>query len=361
MDRSVERMLIIHQGALGDFLCCLPAMACVRSAFPQANMTLMGYPRVLDLVDNRYYANTVVSMDSADMAFLYQDGQEHPPALRDFLCTFQLIVVIGLNRDPFIRNLRTIGKAQVVVVPPFPPEADAVHMVDHLLGLPRRLGLTVHQDIPRLYLLEGDRLAAMAFFEDHSISADAVLVAIHPGSGSRVKTWPIEKFLELADRLVSTHDAQILFIAGPADVEIKHAFLRTKGPKPPVILDNLPLPQLGAILERCRVFVGNDSGITHMAAAIGVPVVAIFGPSDPARWAPRGREVDLIRRAVPCSPCERQIMSSCSHRRCLRDISVDEVCNAVQRIIKRQGHGPFYVEDRQSMSRERLEAIGILQ
>lgn len=360
MDRTVERVLIIHQGALGDFICCLPALACVRRALPHAHVTLMGYPRILQVVENRYYADAVVSVDGADMALLYQGGAEHPSALRDLFGTFQLIGVIGLNRNPFVQNLRKISRARVVVIPPFPPEGTALHMVDHLLSLPRRLGVPVHRDVPRLHLLDRDRVVAGAFLGNHGIGPDAFLIAIHPGSGGRGKTWPAERFLGLADALVATHDAQILFIVGPGEGQIKQEFLKTPRSKLPLIVDGLPLPHLGAILERCCVFIGNDSGVTHMAAAIGVPVVAIFGPSDPVRWAPKGREISLIRRAVPCAPCERQTMSRCRLRRCLLEISVDEVAQAVHRIIAKRGGGPVDAGLRQSVSWNRLQAAGAL-
>jgi len=217
-------------------------------------------------------------------------------------------------------------------------------MVDHLLSLPRSLGLPVHGGIPRLHLLERDRDAAGVFLGDHGITRDAFLIAIHPGSGSRAKTWPLERFLDLADDLAGEYQARILFIVGPAEEEIKHKVLRNRGGMCPVILDGLPLPHLGAILERCRVFIGNDSGITHMAAAVGVPVVAIFGPSDPAIWAPRGTEISLILGAVSCSPCGRETMPRCRPGRCLLEISMDEVLHAVNRVIRNRGEKEYYPE-----------------
>lgn len=343
MDRSLERILIIHQGALGDFICCLPALACLRMALPHAHTTLMGYPRILAVAENRYYADTVVSVDSADMALLYQEGREPPIRLRDFFRTFHLIGVIGWNKNPFVQNLREISRARVLVIPPFPPQGKAVHMVDHLLSLPRGLGLPVHRDVPKLYLLDRDRDTGSAFLKNHGIDPDAFLIAIHPGSGSRAKTWPVGRFLNLADTLVGAYQAQILFIMGPGDERIKQELRRTMGSKHPVILDGLSLPHVGAILERCSVFIGNDSGITHMAAAVGAPVVAIFGPSDPIRWAPRGRKVNMVRKAVPCSPCEQQTLSHCQLRRCLLEISVDEVCHAVDDIIEKRGKGSAIV------------------
>ncbi len=360
LDRSIEKILIIHQGALGDFICCLPALACLRRAFPDAHLTLMGYPRVLEVVRNRYYADAIVSVDRADIALLYQGGHEYPPSLRDFLRRFQLIGAVSSNRNPFAENLRKISRGRVVVIPPFPPQGKAFHMVDHLLSLPRGLGVPVHTDRPRLYLQNRDREKGEAFLKDRGIEPDALLIAIHPGSGSRAKTWPPERFLELAETLVADHQAKMLWIMGPGEEDTKEEFLRTHGSKGPVILDGLSLPHVGAILERCSVFIGNDSGITHMAAALGVPVVAIFGPSDPIRWGPRGGEVSLIRRAVPCSPCDRPTMFQCPFRRCLMEISVEEICRAVCRIIGKRGKGPCRAEARRFLLQQNLRATSAL-
>ena len=359
--RSTRKILIIHQGALGDFICCLPALACLREAFPGVHLTIMGYRRVLELVDNRYYADAIVSVDSADMALLYQERQQDPPDLRAFFETFELIGLIGLNRSPFVENLRRISKERVVVIPPFPSRGKSIHMVDHLMSLPRCLGLPIHATVPRLYLLDRDRDVAAMFLKGHDIDPEAFLVGIHPGSGSHAKTWPVERFLDLAHSFVEAYGAEVFFVIGPAEEKIREKLQQlTLGSKRPVVLDDLPLPHLGAILERCRVFVGNDSGISHLAAAIGLPVVAIFGPTDPVRWAPVGREVSLIRTALPCSPCERRTMSRCTLRRCLLGVSVDEVGRAVDQIIKKRDERPAFHRECPSIPREKLGVIGAL-
>ncbi len=330
----IKRILIIHQGALGDFITCLPALGCLRRAFADIHMALMGYPRVLELVRNRYYADAVLPVDRAEVALLYRETGDYPNSLTEFLGTFQLIGVIGLNRYPFIRNLREISNARVVVIPPFPPDGEAVHMVDHLLSLPRHVGVPVHVESPRLVLSEEDRKGAADFLRHQGVVPDRPLIAVHPGSGSTAKAWPPARFIDLAEKLVSTYSAHILFVVGPGEENIKKKLLRPLGQKPPIILDSLPLPHLGAILARCRIFVGNDSGITHMAAAVGTPVVALFGPTDPVRWAPRGRDVGVIRGRVSCSPCDRETMSICTSRLCLTEISVDDVHQEVTRRIR---------------------------
>jgi len=187
-----------------------------------------------------------------------------------------------------------------------------------------------------LYLLDSDRDRAVKVLAKHGAASDDLLVAIHPGSGSRAKNWPVANFLDLASDLVEAYKAQILFVVGPGEEGIKQDLLRPVRSKRLVILDSLPLPVLGAILERCCGFVGNDSGITHMAAAVGIPVVTIFGPSDPGRWAPKGEKVSLVRRGLSCSPCGREFMSRCESRQCLSEISVDHVYRALTRVIEKR-------------------------
>ena len=337
----IEKMLIVHQGAIGDFICCLPALRCFRRALPSVHITLLGYPTVLEIALKRYYANAVLSVDRADMAFLYQEKRELSTALRRLFEGFQRIGVFGHKESPLIRNLVKLMGSAVVAIPPFPPPGRRIHMVEHALSLPRAMGFSVRREPPRLHLLAKDRHEATAFLRGHGVTTDGLVITIHPGSGSRGKMWPLDRFLALADALTAAHEAQILFVLGPGEEGIKGLFLKMIRRKAPVVLDSLPLPLLGAILERSHVFVGNDSGISHMAAAVDVPVVALFGPTDTAVWVPLGRKVTLIQRSLPCSPCNRKTMARCDHRDCLLGISVNEVFWAVSRVIKRRDKRPF--------------------
>lgn len=360
MDHAIRRILVIHQGALGDFIAGLPALASIRRALSHAEVTLMGYPRLLELVLNRYYAQAIVSVDVAGLAYLYGDEGVDSCPLGDFFSSFDLIVVISQPQGAFVRNLRKIARGRVVPVPPFPSEGERVHMTDHLLSIPRCLEIPLDHSPPKLHLLETDRQGAACFLAGHGVHTDELLIAIHPGSGSLAKVWPVDRFLRLAESLASTEGTRILIILGPGEEEIREVFLGSLGPRPPVLLDHLPLLLLAALLERCHAYVGNDSGITHMAAASGVPVVALFGPTDPVRWAPRGRKVKLIRKAVACAPCHRETMWRCERRVCLLGISVEEVHGAVRSIIEESRESPRRGESRQwtlrgrSMAREAL-------
>jgi heptosyltransferase-2 len=128
---------------------------------------------------------------------------------------------------------------------------------------------------------------------------DAFL-AVHPGSGSRAKNWPLERFTETASRL--SPERPWLLVAGPAEEELD-------APPGARLARNLPLRTLGALLARAGLFLGNDSGISHLAAACGTRTLALFGPTDPAQWAPVGPAVRTLR----------------APRHDLGDLSVDEV------------------------------------
>ncbi|OGP69349.1 MAG: hypothetical protein A2170_01520 [Deltaproteobacteria bacterium RBG_13_53_10] len=104
------------------------------------------------------------------------------------------------------------------------------------------------------------------------------------------------------------------------------------GPLAPLFLKGLSLLELASVIDGSRLFVGNDSGITHMAAALGVSTVAIFGPSDPKVWSPRGKKVVLVRRKIACSPCSQENFFQCQNIECLKNVEVADVLAGISRL-----------------------------
>jgi ADP-heptose:LPS heptosyltransferase len=121
-------------------------------------------------------------------------------------------------------------------------------------------------------------------------------VAVHPGSGSAIKNWSVERLAALIEWLPSTVGASTLVLAGPADEDAVARLLAQLSTPPPLVRD-LPLPELAAVLQHADAYLGNDSGPTHLAAILGRPTLALFGPTDPALWAPRGPRVRVLRHA----------------------------------------------------------------
>lgn len=273
-------ILILRAGALGDFVLSLPALACVRARFPEARITLAGYPRIAVLAREAGLVDALDRVDRVLYAPLFADVPQPTPALCDFARRFDLAVVIW--RDPprrIARGLRAAGVPRTVHVEPIPEGGERTHSIPYMLRqLPYRGG-------GFRPAIEGRPL------EEHLPDGD--VLAIHPGSGGRGadRNWPPERFAEIANRR-----RPCVVVEGPADGEsVSHMLDACAPPKPPV-LRGLTVPQLAWVLQRANAYVGNDSGVTHLAAALGTRTVAVFGVTDEAIWRPAGRDVRLLKR-----------------------------------------------------------------
>ena len=335
----VQSVLVIHQGALGDFILALPALETVRKTFPDAKPVIMGYPRILELAEKRFYAEETLSIDRKGMASFFVREGSLDPALSQFFKKFDLIVVFGRDGEgAVVKNLRRVCGGRILHIHSFPPGDGKVHLTDHLLRQFARYGFPAFGSIPRLYLNEGDREWARGFWKGKGVTPDerSKIVILHPGSGSKKKVWPLGRFLNLAHVFQDHLGSRILVVLGPAEgPEVERAFEGVR-PTAPILAKGLTLLQLASVMEGCRFFIGNDSGISHLAAAIRLPTVAIFGPTDQKVWSPRGEKTFVISRGVRCSPCPQERLLRCKDFECLRGIEVGEVLEGVKRIGGRE-------------------------
>lgn len=163
---EVRSILIIHQGALGDFILALPTLMTLRKAFPKAKPVIMGYPRILELVEKRFYAEEIVSVDQKGMASFFVRGGDLDPSLSQFFSTFDVIVVFGKEAEgSIIANLRRVCEGQILHINSFPPWNERIHMVDHLLRELRRYHFSVEGRDPQLFLTGRIRLGGRSSVE----------------------------------------------------------------------------------------------------------------------------------------------------------------------------------------------------
>ena len=332
---EAQSVLVIHQGALGDFVLALPALETLRKVFPQAKSVMMGYPRILELVERRFYADDILSVDQKGMASFFAQEGSLDPALSQFFKRFDLVVVFGRDGEgTIIRNLKRVCEGRVLHVRSFPAWDEKVHLTDHLLRQIAQYGFPASRSIPKLYLKEEDRQWARDFWKNKGVTSEerSRVAILHPGSGSKKKVWPLNRFLDLAHRLQDDLGSKILIVLGPAEgPEVQKAF-EGIGSNMPVVAKELTLLQLASVMEGCRFFAGNDSGISHLAAAVGLPTVAIFGPTDQRVWSPRGEKTFVVSREVPCSPCPQERLIQCKDFECLRGIETEEVLKGLKQI-----------------------------
>jgi len=250
------RRLVIRPGAIGDFIVSLPALECLRTAYYEVWTAGPSVPLVR-------FADRARSIASTGLDLL--GIREPAPALLEALRGFDSIVSwYGANRAEFRDYVQNLN-LPFTFFPALPSEGGAVHAADFYLEQARALGICASDGIPRI--------TCPAERENFAV--------IHPFSGSARKNWPLEKFKTLAQQLERV--MPVSWCNGREDPPLENA----------VRIDDLY--ELACWLARARLYVGNDSGVTHLAAAVGTPVLALFGPTDPAVWAPRGPNVRIAR------------------------------------------------------------------
>nr|MBA3273286.1 glycosyltransferase family 9 protein [Chthoniobacterales bacterium] len=277
--------------AIGDFVLTLPAIKLLRDAYPQAQLEILGYKHIIALADRRFYADAVRSIEYGALASFFAKGAELPADLADYFASFDLVVSYLFDPDGiFETNLRRCGVEDILTgSPKVNPDAHAaIQLAQPML----ELGFCLRDPAAQLFLNPDDRAFGISALGSNATP----IVAVHPGSGSTNKNWPVEKWRMLAQLLLETGAAgSLLLIGGEAD-EQPLTVLREMLPRDVVtIAENLPLPQLAAMLEGCALFIGHDSGISHIAAAAEIPCLLLFGPTDPAVWAPTNASVRVLR------------------------------------------------------------------
>lgn len=285
------RLLVIRGGAIGDFILTLPAIALLREAFPDAHLEILGYQHIVALAAGRWYADGTRSIEYGPMAGFFVPRSELAPELMEYFASFQQVVSYLFDPDGFFEaNVRRAGVKNYLAA--YAKIDDSEHAARQLARPLQKMALYLEDHAAALHLTAADREFATDFLGE----TGHPIIAIHPGSGSARKNWPIEHWRELGSRLLAARPSpRVLLVGGEAD----HARLDTLAQAWPgaevMIARDLPLPSLAAVLERCCVFLGHDSGVSHLAAAVGTRCVLLFGPTDPEIWAPGNPQASIIQ------------------------------------------------------------------
>jgi heptosyltransferase III len=289
----MERILVIRGGAIGDFILTLPALQALREARPDAHIEILGYEHIAVLAENRFYAQTVRSIEYGPLARFFADKSELPAELADYFARFDLIISYLYDPDRvFEKNLRRCG-VQNLLCGPAKIVENAGHAARQLARPIEELGIEVLNLSEIIFPSMEDR----AFARDFIGTLPQPIVAIHPGSGSLQKNWPLENWIALFSENGEFSVGKcfsLVVISGEAD-NAQLGQLKVEWSSQNVrFAKNLPLPQLAAVVER-SVFIGHDSGISHLAAAAGANCILLFGPTNPDVWAPRNNNVQVLR------------------------------------------------------------------
>jgi ADP-heptose:LPS heptosyltransferase len=287
----MNRILVIRGGAIGDFILTLPALKALRDARPQVHIEILGYQHIAVLAENRFYAQAVRSIEYGRLGRFFARNSELPAELADYFASFDLVISYLYDPDGiFEDNLRRCGVENLICGPARIVER-AGHAARQLARSIEQQGIKVVDLAERIFPSIEDREFAREFLA----SVPRPIIAIHPGSGSHEKNWPLENWISLfsaGSRFANLE--RLLVISGEADKAQTDQLEREWKNRDVHFAKNLPLPRLAAVLERA-IFIGHDSGISHLAAAAGANCILLFGPTDPNIWAPMNNNVRVLR------------------------------------------------------------------
>jgi hypothetical protein len=317
-------ILLLHPGGLGDVILSLPAIGLLRNSFPSARLTIAGnIDHLAPIVSG--YAERVLSLSTLPLHHLYAGGELPQADLRFWKSFDRIVSWTGSGHSEFVAKLNEVHGSACIA--PWRPEPDERRHVARLfadsldLSVPPEEGLTP----ARILLDSATRKEGGRWLAGHGWNGREPLAALHPGAGSQAKRWPPARFVALTRQLIVQERRKVLIIEGPAEPGLAQQVAQEL-PAPEVIrVEMVALDLLAPILERCSIFVGNDSGLAHLAAALQVPSVVLFGPTLPQHWAPLGPNVAVLRHADQCAACTR----SRGPHTCLEHIQVEEVMQRI--------------------------------
>ena len=335
--RTPDRILVIKLRYVGDVLLATPVLSRLRESFPKAHLAMLVNPGTEDVVRDHPALDEMLVLARGglirqwrfvqdlrrrrfDLVIDLTDGDRS--ALLSWLCGAP--VRLGYNSEG---RWRGVLYTQVVAADRF-----SMHTVRYHLKSLEGLGLAGPPPAPILTVAPEARQEADRLLREAGVDEARPFVCLHPGARWWFKAWPAERYAALADLLQIEAPAQALFLGGDQERSIERRI--ADGMKTPFrsLIGKTSLRTLAAVLERAALMVSNDNGPMHMAAALGVPVIGLFGPSDPAVWGPWGDGHRTFYKGLDCRAC---FHPDCfrGEQNCMRQIKLEEVWNAVSQTL----------------------------
>ena len=323
----VSRILVVRADRIGDMALTTPALTHLRDHFRKAEITVLAPPAPLSLLESHPAVDRRVPLTGRrlpeDLAGRFDLAIDFTPDedLRAALLT-------RASGARFRGGFRAAGR-QVCFSLRGPRADPRRHVLDLNRDLLETLGVPAKTAHPILFVTAGELGAAQARLA--ALGAATPRIAVHPGGHYATQRWSPECFAELITLLTGRMGAACVVLAGPGEQELcRHVCAATPdalSPGPTTVREMM------ALVASCDLFIGNNSGPLHIASALGLPTVSVMGPTDPLRFAPRGAADRVVRRDLPCSPCQR---ARCWHHTCLRSIEPEEVLAQAEAALERR-------------------------
>jgi len=361
---KTAKILVKGVNWIGDSISMTPALSALRKGFSKAHISLLISLRVREVFDGNPDLDELIIYDEKGKEKTLTGKLRFIESLRNRNFdigivmqprSYQAALFVYLSGIPvrigYSHSLRNFLLTKRLNFPKKP-----IHDIDMFLNIVLSLGVSPGRKEPYLpFSPEADEWAEK-FLKKSGVKPGELLIGVNPGAFKQSKRWPEARYAQLCDMLIKEFRAKVIIFQGPDDDKIVERVATLMGEK--AIIAKTSIKELAAACRRCELFVGNDTGPTHVATASGTPVIALFGPADPERSRPWGRESVVIKKDLPCSPCAK---ITCKELNCMKSISVEEVLQAVklqlERMKKLDKERPATIEDRKNIGRENSTRI----
>jgi lipopolysaccharide heptosyltransferase II len=332
---------------IGDVVLTTPIIRSVRNAFPEASITYLGEKSAVTLLEHNPHLNEIISFDSSRPTIIEQ------PRVTFLLRRKKFDLAIDLFGNPRSALLTYLSGARVRVGPERKGRGKLYTLQVKDDGKPktaiefhnqfiREVGIGPTATRTEIFLTEDEKREARIYlqwldYENSPLDMAKPIIGMHPAATWPAKRWLPERFAELADMLTAKFGAQVIMVAGANDAESINVVLKNSISNIKVLSD-LPLRQLAAVIAHCALFIANDAGPMHIAAALGVPTIGLFGPGEENIWFPYSPADGhvALRRDVFCHPCHLDFCNRDGegYMECMKLLSVSDVFAAAERAFR---------------------------
>lgn len=341
---NIRNILLLQLGDIGDVVLSFPAIRALHENFPQANVVVAVREKAKELIEDYKWAADVISINEEKRTWIeelkYQ--KRFLSRLRGFHFDLAIDMRTGdreavlaffsgaRQKVGFFANDGKLWRNRVFTHLSTDEPKPGRNIAQYYLGLLEAYNIKTDHIQPEHDVPEDRYKRAKVLLKNEGVPSDRPIIAVQPFSLWKYKEWGADKYFQLINRLISEYNVSII-ITGSLDERRRAGEIIKKYPRNTYNLaGKTSIGILAAVFKRCRLFIGVDSAGVHIAAAVGLPTVSIFGPSSSSGWAPRGLKHCIVQKDLPCVPCCKKGCDNSEYSRCLEELTLEEVMFVVK-------------------------------
>lgn len=330
-----RNILVIKLRYLGDVLLATPALEALKAAYPSTRLTVVVNRGTEAMLAGNPHIDEVLPLERGSILsqwrFLRELRRRRFDVVIDLTDADRSAWLSRMTGAPVRIGFNDEGRFRGHCYTNIVHGEPGAHRIERDLASLAPLNIAAAETIPRLWLTPEEKWRAADLLSHEGVDRKKPLAMLQPGARYWFKAWPWERFAALADRLAEQYGYQVLIGGNQQEFELAERICGTAASRPINLAGRADMRIYAAVLKRTSLFVGNDSGAMHVAAAVGAPVVALFGPSDPKEWGPRGAAAAVLYKGIDCRICFHPTCER-GEQNCMKLIGIEEVLSAIARL-----------------------------